>query len=362
MKLVVLGLSLSSSWGNGHATTYRALLRELGKRHKILFLEREQPWYAANRDLPQPDFCSLEIYNDRGALGGYRHEIATADAVLIGSYLPEGRLITRQLAEWVTGSFCFYDIDTPVTLAKLDTGAIDYVGSDTIPLFDIYFSFTGGPTLQRLETKYGAQRALALYCSVDEKRYRPLPEQMQWDLGYLGTYSADRQPALQRLLLEPARLAPDKKFVVAGPMYPADVDWPANVERIEHLPPEQHAAFYNAQRWTLNITRADMIAAGYSPSVRLFEAAACGVPLISDAWTGLQTCFTPEREICIATRAAEVLAALALPEPKRAQIAAAAHARCLSEHTAFHRAAEFEAALGWGQKTPLRATRQRQPG
>lgn len=348
MKLVVLGLSLSSSWGNGHATTYRALLRELGKRHEILFLEREQPWYAANRDLPCPDFCRLAFYDGRQALRGHREEIAAADAVILGSFLPEGRLIARELRDWVNGAFCFYDIDTPVTLSRLDSDANDYLGSDTIPLFDIYFSFSGGPVLEKLEMAYGAKRALPLYCSVDEKRYHPLPTARQWDLGYLGTYSPDRQPALERLLLAPARMAPEKKFVVAGPMYPEDVAWPENVARIDHLAPDRHAEFYNAQAWTLNITRADMIATGYSPSVRLFEATACGVPVISDAWRGLDTIFVPEREIVIARESADVLAALELPETGRRKIAAAGRERCLREHTASHRVAALESVLQSG--------------
>jgi spore maturation protein CgeB len=345
MKIIVLGLSLSSSWGNGHATTYRALLRELGKRHDILFLEREQPWYAANRDLSSPDFCTLAFYRDRSELKAYRDEISAADAVILGSYLPEGRLIARELYDWVGGSFCFYDIDTPVTLSKLDTDAVNYIDSDAIPLFDIYFSFSGGPILKRLEAVYGAHLAVPLYCSVDEKNYRPLPGALRWDLGYIGTYSPDRQPALERLLLAPARLAPDKKFVVAGPMYPDDIVWPENVERIEHLAPDCHAEFYNGQTWTLNITRADMIAVGYSPSVRLFEAAACGVPVISDAWAGLETIFMPNREIIVARSTADVLAALELGETECKKISEAARTRCLAAHTASHRAVEMEAAL-----------------
>ena len=344
MKIVVLGLSLSSSWGNGHATTFRALLRVLGQRHDILFLEREQPWYAENRDLPTPDFCELALYNDVEALANYRSEIAAADAVIVGSYVPDGVAVIAQVCQWVHGAFCFYDIDTPVTLSKLVAGEKAYISADTIPLFDVYLSFTGGPILRRLREVYGARNAVALYCGVDENRYRALDVARRWDLGYLGTYSPDRQPALERLLLETARRAPDRKFVVAGPMYP-EMTWPANVERIEHLPPDEHPAFYNAQAWTLNVTRADMIAAGYSPSVRLFEASACGVPIISDAWSGLETIFRPETEIVIADQTDDVLAALAMPEPARQQIAAAARTRCLADHTAAHRAAELERCI-----------------
>lgn len=349
----MLGLSLSSSWGNGHATTFRALLRALAARgHEILFLEREQPWYAANRDLAEPEFCRLAFYDDVDALDGFCDEIAAADTVILGSYVADGVAVARRIAAWVRGVFCFYDIDTPVTLAKLAAGDAEYISREVIPIFDIYFSFTGGPTLARLQREFGARAAVALYCSVDEALYRPLAVERRWDLGYLGTYSPDRQPALERLLLEPARRCPEQHFVVAGPLYPAEIVWPANVERIEHLAPVAHAAFYAAQRWTLNITRADMIAAGYSPSVRLFEAAACGAPIISDDWAGLETLFAPASEIVIARSTEDVVAALAMPETARSAMAKAARARCLAAHTAAHRAAELEAVIGGASASP----------
>ena len=345
MKFVFLGLSLSSSWGNGHATTYRALLHALSKQHDVLFLERDQPWYAENRDMPQPGFCELKLYSHLSDLEEYRAEIAAADAVIIGSYVPDGAAVTTYIEDWVRGTYCFYDIDTPVTLSKLQNGERDYVSRETIPLFDLYLSFAGGPTLERLKTEFGARASAVLFCSVDETSYRPMPVSRQWDLGYLGTYSADRQPALERLLLEPARRLPEKRFVVAGPQYPLEIKWPENVERIEHLPPAEHASFYNAQGWTLNITRADMVAAGYSPSVRLFEASACNTPIITDPWPGLDTIFKPQEEIVVASTAEAVVAALLMPEEDRRRLGAAGRSRCLASHTANHRAAELVAAI-----------------
>jgi len=345
MKLVFLGLSLSSSWGNGHATTYRALLGALSKEHDSLFLERDQPWYAENRDMPDPAFCRLAFYKDLADLERFRGEIESADAVIIGSYVTQGAAAIGLVKGWVRGAFCFYDIDTPVTLRKLQAGEADYISPETIPLFDLYLSFAGGPTLERLRVVFGARAVAPLYCSVDEMRYHPMPIPQRWDLGYLGTYSPDRQPALERLLLDPARRSPDKRFVVAGPQYPADLVWPDNVERIEHLPPDAHAGFYNAQRWTLNITRADMAAAGFSPSVRLFEASACGTPIISDPWPGLSTIFRPQQEIIIADSSEAVTAALSMPDDERSRLGRAARARCLASHTATHRAAELVAAI-----------------
>lgn len=343
MKLVVLGLSLSSSWGNGHATTYRALLAAFAARgHDILFLERNVPWYANARDFDRPDYCQLAFYETLDDLPKWREAIAGADAVMVGSYVPDGIAVGQFVQQVARGTTAFYDIDTPVTLAALERGDCAYISPELIPGYGIYFSFTGGPTLSRLEKQYGSPAARPLYCSVDVQSYMPLDVPKQWDLSYLGTYSDDRQPTLEQLLIEPARARPDLRFVVAGPQYPDTIIWPDNVERIAHLPPAQHAAFYSASRYTLNVTRADMIAAGWSPSVRLFEAAACGTSIISDVWPGLDSVFELESEILLATSGNDVVAAL---DREGARIGEAARRRVLAAHSAEHRAAELEAYL-----------------
>lgn len=341
MKLVVLGLSLSSSWGNGHATTFRALSKAFAARgHDVHFLERDVPWYASHRDEPAPDYCRLDLYPTLGALDEWRGTIAEADAVIVGSYVPDGVAVARLVQDWAQGATAFYDIDTPVTLAALDRGTCAYLSPEVIPGFDLYLSFTGGPTLARIERQYGSRAARPLYCSADTDRYRPTGAARRWDLSYLGTYSPDRQPTLERLLIEPARRAPDRRFVVAGPQYPAGIDWPANVERIEHLPPADHPDFYSASRATLNVTRADMIAAGWSPSVRLFEAAACGTPIVSDRWDGIDDLLVPDREILLADTTDDALAAL--DRDDLSAIGDAARMRVLAQHGAIHRAAELE--------------------
>jgi spore maturation protein CgeB len=345
LRIVILGLSITSSWGNGHATTFRGLLRELNERgHDVLFLERDVPWYAENRDLPAPPFCRTELYADFPELKRrFRAEIRSADLVIVGSYVPEG----VPVGEWVTsvarGVTAFYDIDTPVTLAKLENGDQEYLSPELIARYQLYLSFSGGPILDRLEQVYHSPMARPFYCSFDPSLYYPEAQEVRWDLGYMGTYSDDRQPPLERLMLEPARRHPDSRFVVAGPLYPTAIEWPANVRRIEHLPPAEHRAFYNSQRFTLNITRAAMIRAGYSPSVRLFEAAACAVPIISDYWDGLESLFTPGKEILVARSPDDTLRYLRdLTDAERQEIGHRARARVLGTHTAAHRAVELE--------------------
>ncbi len=348
LDLVVLGLSLSSSWGNGHATTWRALLRGLAARgHRVLFLERDVPWYAEHRDLPDPGFCELAFYPDMAALRTrFGDRIRGADAVLVGSYVPDGIAVLDLVLSEAAGVRAFYDIDTPVTLAALARGDCSYLAAEQIARLDLSLSFTGGPTLRHLAERYGARNPHAFYCAVDETRYQPGPQPIRWDLGYLGTYSPDRQPTLDRLLLEPARRLPERRFVVAGPQYPSSIVWPANVERIEHLPPSGHAAFYASQRFTLNVTRADMVAAGWSPSVRLFEAAACATPIISDRWNGLAELLPEGEAVLIADNSEAVTRALAsMDEPRLRQVAARAREIVLAAHTGTARAKELEALL-----------------
>ena len=342
MKLVVLGLSLSSSWGNGHATTYRALLKAFAKRgHEILFLERDVPWYRNNRDIADPDYCRLQFYGSLEELRHWSDDIRDADAVIVGSYVPQGVEVARFIQRLARGVTAFYDIDTPVTLAKLERRDFEYLRPEVIPDYKLYLSFTGGPTLRRIERQYGSPMARALYCSIDPDAYPALDIPKRWDLTYLGTYSDDRQPTVEKLLIEPARRLPHLRFCVAGPQYPESIDWPQNVERIEHLPPAEHPQFYAASRFTLNVTRADMIAAGWSPSVRLFEAGSCATPVISDNWDGIGSLFEPGREIILADGTEEVVSLLQSAEDAAA-IGRAAREKILAAHTAVHRAAELE--------------------
>jgi spore maturation protein CgeB len=344
LNLVFLGLSVTSSWGNGHATTYRALIKALHEQgHRCSFLERDVPWYANNRDESSPVGCRVELYTSLADLKlRFAQTVSAADAVIVGSYVPDGVEVSRWVTTTARGVTAFYDIDTPVTLRKLAEHDEEYISAAVVPRFDLYLSFTGGKTLEIIERRYGARRALPLYCSVDAQAYQPIAAPSAYELGYLGTYSDDRQPALDRLLLEPARQRPQSRFVVAGPSYPASIAWPSNVQRIEHVAPRQHPAFYCSQRFTLNVTRAEMVKMGFSPSVRLFEAAACAVPIISDRWEGMDHFFLPGREILLADKPTQVVEYLTdLPPAERVLIGERARARVLASHTAQHRAREL---------------------
>jgi spore maturation protein CgeB len=345
LDIVIFGLSITSSWGNGHATTFRALVRALSARgHNVCFLERDVPWYAEHRDLPNPPYGLTKLYKSIAELKKrFAQRVLNADLCIVGSYVPDGVVIGEWVLNTCRGVRAFYDIDTPVTLAKLAAGDAEYVTSSLVRRYDLYLSFSGGPVLRKIEDQHGSPMARALYCSVDPKVYFPEERAPKWDLGYMGTYSADRQPSLDHLLIAPAQRSPELKTVVAGPMYPREITWPGNVERIEHLAPASHRRFYNSQRFTLNLTRADMRRAGHSPSVRIFEAAACGTPIISDYWHGLEDFFDLEKEILTASSTAEMLTYLnEITEEQRCAMGERARLRVLANHTPEQRALELE--------------------
>ncbi|HWC16069.1 MAG TPA: glycosyltransferase [Terriglobales bacterium] len=350
MNIVVFGLSITSAWGNGHATTFRALFEALHRRgHHILFFEKNLEWYASNRDLPDPPYCKLRLYDNWSEIvSEVRRELAHADVGLVGSYFPDGIAAIDELFDSRAAVKAFYDIDTPITIAGLRSdGRTEYLESGQVPGFDLYFSFTGGSMLHEIESRFGAKAAVPLYCSFDPREYRrfAVNKRFACDLSYMGTYAPDRQTKLEELLVRPAERLPDRKFIVAGPQYPKNISWPKNVRRIVHLNPRWHARFYSSARLTLNVTRREMVMAGYSPSVRLFEAAACAATIVSDNWPGLETFFTPGREILLALDAADVERFLSSEDAELRRIGSAAQQRVLAEHTSETRALQLERAI-----------------
>lgn len=350
MKLVVFGLTISSSWGNGHATLWRGLAKALARRgHRLVFFERDVPWYADTRDLWEIPGGELILYpgwdevRPRAIV-----ELADADVAMVTSYCPDGPAASALVLASRVPCRTFYDLDTPVTLARLKAGeVVDYLPPEGLGGFDLTLSYTGGPALDALRERLGARRTAPLYGHVDPETHRPVPliERFRADLSYLGTWAADRQAMLEALFVEPARRRPERRFLIGGALYPQDFPWSANIFFVHHLPPAEHPAFFASSRLTLNVTRAAMAAMGWCPSGRLFEAAACGTAILSDAWDGLDAFFTPGREILLARNTEDAVAALDLSDAEIARIGAAARERTLAEYTADRRVLELEAAI-----------------
>ena len=349
MKLVVFGLTISSSWGNGHATLLRALFRQLTARgHYIVFFERDVSYYADHRDLHELPGGKLILYRDwEDALASARHELSDADVAMVTSYCPDG--IAASELVWSSDVLrVFYDMDTPVTVANLRAGKpLTYLDSRGLGEYDLVLSFTGGGALTWLEEEMGARKVAPLYGSVDPDLYhRVAPnEYYRADFSYMGTYAADRQPALAELFIEPARELPKRRFVIGGAQYPQEFPWSDNIFFVRHLPPAEHPAFFSSSRLTLNVTRDTMKTMGWCPSGRLFEASACGTPIVSDNWEGLDEFFTPGEEILIARSSEEAINALEFSDAELARIAQAARERTLAEQSSSRRAEQLEELL-----------------
>jgi spore maturation protein CgeB len=351
MRFVIFGLTVSSSWGNGHATLWRGLARALARRgHHIVFFERDVPYYAANRDLTEIPGGELVLYEHwRDVLPRARRELAAADVAMVTSYCPDGVAATSLIGdEGSRARSVFYDMDTPVTLENVRAGnEVAYLGPRGLRDFDLVLSYTGGPSLDELRVLLGARRVHTLYGHVDPAVHHRVPPRDNYvcSLSYLGTYAADRQAALEELFIVPARRLPRHDFVIGGAQYPAAFPWTPNIRFVRHMPPPEHPAFFSSSRFTLNVTRRAMAENGWCPSGRLFEAAACGTPVITDAWPGLEEFFVPGRELIVARTTEDTVAALELDDGQVARIAAAARERVLADHTSDRRAEQLEALL-----------------
>ena len=347
MNFVIFGLSISSSWGNGHATLWRGLCRALTARsHHVTFFEQDVPYYRNARDLFELEGGNLVLYRTWDEVEAQaRLALQHADAALVTSYCPDGPRAAELVLESTRGKRIFYDLDTPVTLAALESSEPPaYLPTGGLGDFDLVLSFTGGRALELLQEKLGARRVAPLYGHADpEQHHAVTPEAaFRGALSYLGTYSRDRQEQLEELFIAPARAAASERFLLAGSMYPDAIDWPANVVRFSHLPPTSHSSFFCSTRLTLNVTRATMARLGYCPSGRLFEAAACGAVIVSDWFEGLDQFFDPWHEVIVVRSRDDVLAALELSDVELRARAERTRERMLRCHTAQHRARELE--------------------
>jgi len=344
VKIVTFGLPVTSFGPGSLAPTYRGLVRELDARgHDLVLFEHDASSPPHGRGAPAPRYGRTIRYRTLSELKRrYTRHVRDAHLVVVGSGAPEGVDLGRWVIRTTKGITAFYDTDTPATLARLDGGGAEYLTRSLIQKYSLYLSLTGGPTLERLEQEFRAPMARELYCSFDPALFYPDATPTRWDLGYLGA-ADDWSPALDTLLLEPARQLPRRKFVVAGLPVPGASAWPKNVHRRAHCPATQHRRFYSAQRFTLNVTTPERRTAGFAPGVRLFEAAACGTPIVSDPWPGLERIFRPRREILIARSTRDMLTILNdLGESERREIGRRARERVLADHTAAHRAAQLE--------------------
>ncbi len=347
MRIAVFGLSISSAWGNGHATLLRGLFRALHARgHSVTFFEKNTGYYESHRDATTFPHTHLCLYDQWAvSVPAFRESLSEADVAVVTSYCPDGAAACELISQQRPGlRRVFYDMDTPVTLSRLQRGeTVEYLPSGDLAGFDLVLSYTGGRAVTELRNRLGAKHVATLYGWVDPEYYSVVPMRSEFtsDLSYLGTFAADRQAKVDSLLLQPAAESPEKSFLIAGAMYPHPERWPVNVRYVPHVAPPDHPAFYSSSPLTLNVTRGTMAAMGYCPSGRLFEAAACGTAVLSDWWEGLDYFFQPGSEILIAESKQEALGTLEQDRAALFATGARARERTLDCHTAAIRAERF---------------------
>jgi len=391
VKITFFGLSISSSWGNGHAAHFRAILRALHRLgHRVAFYERDLGQLARHREFTASDDFDLRLYRSWDEIRHTALEEADAsDVVLVASHVPEGARIADAVLALDRPLRAYYEMNAPHTLARLRDGSLDYVRALQLPDFDLVLSRMGGRSLSALELDYGARLALPLYACVDPELHLRMPARpaLRCELSFPGSCTPQRLARLKTLLGTVARRRPSWRFLVAGAQSSGEVPaaprkeprraesgrgssspktlpplaaasarvherarrgWPAHLQRLELLSEADRVALFSSSRLVLDLPRRAAQAWGYCPSGRLFAAAACGTPVVTTGFEGLERFLEPEAEVLVAGNAAALLEAMERSDAELLGLGRRARERTLDEHTGYQRAltmlAAFEAA------------------
>ena len=352
MELSFWGSSLVSSYWNGAATYYRGLLRALaGRGHRITFYEPDAYGRQQNRDLAEdPTYARVVVYRteqERDAL--LDRSFAASDWVFKCSGVGAGDAeLGRAVADRSRGAArsWFWDVDAPATLARLAADRSDPFAA-CIPRYDHVFTYGGGDPVVAAYLGHGARGCTPIYNGLDPDEHRPIggAAEPRWDLLFMGNRLPDREARVDEFFFRAAELCPDARFALGGEGW-GDHARPANVEYLGHVPTAQHNAVNAAARLVLNVHRDSMVANGWSPATRMFEAAGAAACQVSDSMRGIDEFFEPGREILLADDAAAVADAVRSVTTEQARrIGEAARARALRDHTYDARAATVDRLL-----------------
>ena len=352
MRIAFFGSSLVSAYWNGAATYYRGLLKALARRgHEITFYEPDAFDRQAHRDMPDPEWAEVVVWNADGENGACAalERAASADLVVKASGVGvHDELLEREVAHLAgTGPFvAFWDVDAPATLERVDADRDDAF-RELVGRYDAVFTYGGGPPVVEAYTRLGARSCLPVYNAVDPETHHPVEpeEHFRADLSFLANRLPDREERADTFFFAVARRLPHLSFVLGGSGW-GGLALPPNVRHLGHVYTRDHNAFNGSPSAVLNVNRASMARFGHSPATRVFEAAGAAACLITDAFVGLERFLEPGREVLVAENTADVVQALRSLRPRRAaEIGEAARRRVLAEHTYAHRARAVERAL-----------------
>ncbi len=359
LRISFFGSSLVSAYWNGAATYYRGILRALAARgHAVTFYEPDAYDRQKHRDIPDPPWAQVVVYPAAGETGVRRALAAAADADLIvkasgvGVFdaLLEAAVLDLRRADGRRPLCAFWDVDAPATLERVAAAEAARAPDPfraLVPRYDVVFTYGGGPPVVAAYEALGARRCEPIYNGLDPDVHRPAAPDPRFagDLGFLGNRLPDREARVEEFFLRAAAALPERTFVLGGAGW-HDKPMPPNVRAVGHVYTRDHNAFNASTRAVLNVNRDSMARFGHSPATRVFEAAGAGACIVTDAFVGVETFFTPDREILVARDGAEVAAILAGLTAERARtVGEAARRRALAAHAYERRASRVEEVL-----------------
>jgi spore maturation protein CgeB len=349
MRIFVFGSSIVSSYWNGAATYYRGCYKHLARLgHEITFAEPDAYGRQEHRDAEDVSYVRSLVYQPGSSVDAMLQHASSADVVIKHSGLGvDDELLEQRVLECCDHAVvCFWDVDAPATIARMEQNANDPFRR-AIGRYDAVFTYGGGPEIRDAYKKFGARAYYSIYNGLDVETHHPVPAEpeLSCDIAFIGNRLPDRERRVEELFLRAAELAPDKQFLLGGEGW-GDKPLPRNVRWIGHVPTHRHNAVNCSAGMVMNINRSSMAAYGYAPPTRVFEVAGAGACMLCDEWPGIDEFFQPGTEILVVGSPEEVVAEFALHgEDSRRKIGQAFHARALRDHTYAQRAKQAEHAF-----------------
>lgn len=351
MNIAFFGSSLVSAYWNGAATYYRGIIRALHNLgHRVTFYEPDAYDRQKHRDIPDPDWARVVVYPADEAGVSYALEQARGVDMIVktsgvGVYdrLLEAAVLDSKGQHTIA---VFWDVDAPATLDRVKADHSDPF-LDLVPLYDLVLTYGGGDPVVIGYKALGARECVPIYNALDPDTHHPVPavDRFKCDLALLANRLPDREARIEKFFFEAADKLPEFTFMLGGSGW-GDKSMPANVKYVGHVYTRDHNAFNCSARAVLNVNRDSMASYGFSPPTRIFEAAGAAACLITDAWEGIETFLTPDREVLIADDADDVVRHLLALDHRRArEIGDAALRRVLAEHTYEHRTLQLQTLL-----------------
>jgi spore maturation protein CgeB len=353
--------SAVSDWNHGNAHFLRGLMSALaGRGHAVRSWEPRAAWSLERlleeegvgpvlefaRAYPEID---VRTHAGRGAamVEAVEAALAWADLAVVHEWSPPELVnaVARRRRRGSSFVALFHDSHHRAWSDEPAIARLDLAGFDGVLAF--------GESLRSLyRMRFGARRAWTFHEAADVRRFRPLPRPARQDVVWIGNWGdGERTAELRAFWLDAARALPDLRFAAYGVRYPEEARAElvrAGVELRGRAPSLRVPEVFGESRVTVHVPRgAYARALPGIPTIRVFEALACGIPLVSAPWRDDEGLFHPGDFTLAATPAAmrAALDRLARSEDARLEQAARGLRTIHARHTCDHRAEELLAIV-----------------